>query len=120
MFTTYGVQVLQRMQGGLVINQISRSFEALFTESTLISFRHLVNVSNVLFQRIQVWRFLAAVAANVVKLLCSVVFYMPVVTFNIWKTKIFKFFSIPRQFLIRPAKKCPHISHRIRSSTFLV
>lgn len=51
-FATYGIQVLQSMQGGFVINQISRSFEALFTESTLISFRHLVNVPNVLFQRI--------------------------------------------------------------------
>jgi hypothetical protein len=71
------------VQSSFVVDEIPRSFEALLAETALVGFRHLVDVANVLLQRVEVRRLLAAVAADVLERFRAVVLHVAVVALEI-------------------------------------
>lgn len=77
------VEILQRVHRRLVVLQVARPLEALLAEPALMLLRHLVDVLDVLLQRVQVWRLLAAVGASVVQVLRPVVLHVPIVGFQV-------------------------------------
>lgn len=108
------VEILMSVHGCFVVHKVSRSFEAFVAVFALIVFFHLVNIPDVLFKRVLVWRSLSAVFANIFEMLRAVIAQVTIV--GLYVSQI-----VSADFATNPVFVASHVSfqvlfHRVSSA----